>query len=686
LLSAVNARFDELETRVSDAQVAKSVAFDRELCAVDVVLERLRGERLAATDAITSAQKDATKATDAQHAEWTSRLDQADAMLLALPPRVVEPPRIDVALDEAALGALYTSIASLGDVVAPRAAQVLVRDLSDHADDDAVFHAGCTELAAYAPDQLQVAIDVGLCSSLVGALERRRTVDAAEMACKVLANVTLYAAGIQAAVAAAVPRALVLVLARHADYFSIAKHACAALSRIAKEEPGRQAVAQASGDGDDTSASSMLVCALLAHPRDSGVVRDSCNALASIAEFFRSADRSKKYPHIGMPEAIVAALRALPGEASVVLACLAALAGASSFPVINVEAVRFGAAAAIVDAMRTHAGNAAVAMQGCYAINALAFCDPGEDAVVRAGAAAAVIAAFRAHTYDADVAMSVCGAIRNMIDASASKNSLMRAGVFDVLVEALCAFPTRATIMEDCCVILAHLTDKRIARVSEDCSEETDAVIVSRILGVLELYPGNAELALNGCTVIGNIATRMADDIRCHAITVLVTTLRTHVSATNIVTQACRALKGVAGSEPHAVIHEEAISAIVAAMHAHAHDNNEEAVIEASSDALSCFVSSLAGQQAAVNAGAPAVLVMILNKCTGPSAMRLVCDMLARIMQLPAGKRAATDAGALKAVLAVLHAFPNAKLVTAATHVLEALLATDDAPATESLV
>jgi hypothetical protein len=90
----------ELEAQIAAAARAKSVALEKEAVAVDAVLERLRTERIAATEAVAS-QSDTEFA--ARHSELTARLDSVHAQLLALPTSVVEPPYVGVVIDEAAL-------------------------------------------------------------------------------------------------------------------------------------------------------------------------------------------------------------------------------------------------------------------------------------------------------------------------------------------------------------------------------------------------------------------------------------------------------------------------------------------------------------------------------------------------------------------------------------------------------
>lgn len=113
LLAAVNARCDELDARISSAVSAKVAALERELCAVDTALGRWRADRVAAAEAA-AALGDAEFA--AKHTELNTRLDSAEAQLLALPTAVVEPPLVVLTLD---LPRLLDSIANVGLLVAP---------------------------------------------------------------------------------------------------------------------------------------------------------------------------------------------------------------------------------------------------------------------------------------------------------------------------------------------------------------------------------------------------------------------------------------------------------------------------------------------------------------------------------------------------------------------------------------
>lgn len=125
LLAGVNARWDELDARVTAAESAKITALERELCTVDAALERLRAERGAAAKATVSLG-DAELVL--RHAELRARIDAADAQLLTLPTTIVEPPYVGLTLDTSAL---LAGIAVVGRVVAPRAVTAADLNLED---------------------------------------------------------------------------------------------------------------------------------------------------------------------------------------------------------------------------------------------------------------------------------------------------------------------------------------------------------------------------------------------------------------------------------------------------------------------------------------------------------------------------------------------------------------------------
>lgn len=110
-----NPHFDELEARIALAESSKRIALERELCAVDAVLEVLRDKWNAATLAV-AALSDAELLS--QHAELVARLDDADAQLLALPTGVVEPPVVGLVVDDSAL---LANTAAFGRIIAPSA-------------------------------------------------------------------------------------------------------------------------------------------------------------------------------------------------------------------------------------------------------------------------------------------------------------------------------------------------------------------------------------------------------------------------------------------------------------------------------------------------------------------------------------------------------------------------------------
>lgn len=114
LHSAVDTRCDELEARINDAESTKIATLERELSAVDAVLERLRAQRGAAAEA-------AATLNDAEllgcHAELTARLDDAEAQLLVLSSCVIEPSHVGLVVD---YSRLLARIANFGHVVAPK--------------------------------------------------------------------------------------------------------------------------------------------------------------------------------------------------------------------------------------------------------------------------------------------------------------------------------------------------------------------------------------------------------------------------------------------------------------------------------------------------------------------------------------------------------------------------------------
>ena len=119
---AVDPRLCELEGRINDAESIKVAALERELCAVDAALERLRDARAEATRAADSLGDDELLRL---HATLTDGLDASDAKLLALPTGVVEPAHVGFVADQPAL---LAGGAVIGRVVSPRA--VTAADLS----------------------------------------------------------------------------------------------------------------------------------------------------------------------------------------------------------------------------------------------------------------------------------------------------------------------------------------------------------------------------------------------------------------------------------------------------------------------------------------------------------------------------------------------------------------------------
>ena len=115
LHAAIDARCDELATKIDSTEASKAAALERELVAVDAALERWRADTFAVRGAVSSLS-DADVVL--QHAALSTRLDGMETQLQALPTAVVEPPFVGLVMD---VPALLSSIASFGHIIAPLA-------------------------------------------------------------------------------------------------------------------------------------------------------------------------------------------------------------------------------------------------------------------------------------------------------------------------------------------------------------------------------------------------------------------------------------------------------------------------------------------------------------------------------------------------------------------------------------
>lgn len=120
--AAVDARFDELELKLNAVHAAKAAALERKLVAVDAALENWRTDSANFTAAV-SALSDSELET--QRTALSSRLDDMEARLQALPTHIVEPPLVGLVADTSAL---LDSVAGFGRVLAPLC--VTAEDLS----------------------------------------------------------------------------------------------------------------------------------------------------------------------------------------------------------------------------------------------------------------------------------------------------------------------------------------------------------------------------------------------------------------------------------------------------------------------------------------------------------------------------------------------------------------------------
>ena len=113
VISAIGARFDELNARIDSADASKTASLEREFVAVDAALERWRAASGAPLDAVSALT---IQVPSTHHAALSCRLDDMKAQLQALPTAVVEPPFVALLADTPAL---LSSIADFGRVLAP---------------------------------------------------------------------------------------------------------------------------------------------------------------------------------------------------------------------------------------------------------------------------------------------------------------------------------------------------------------------------------------------------------------------------------------------------------------------------------------------------------------------------------------------------------------------------------------
>lgn len=115
LHSAVDSRCDELEARIHSAESTKIAALERDLCTVDTALELWRAEQRAAAEAAASLDN-----TDlvARQAELLSRMEAAEAQLLAISTCVLEPSCVRLAAD---VSSLLVKLDVFGCIIAPHA-------------------------------------------------------------------------------------------------------------------------------------------------------------------------------------------------------------------------------------------------------------------------------------------------------------------------------------------------------------------------------------------------------------------------------------------------------------------------------------------------------------------------------------------------------------------------------------
>jgi hypothetical protein len=609
IIAAVHARFDKLEARVADAEQTKTVALEHELFAIDAALERLRTARQAVTQAAETAKAASSVSGAAsghvETAELVTRLDEADAQLLALPTAVVEPPHIGLEMVANATGTmLLAEIAGLGRVFAPRAAATLVADMRRHPDDARVAARGCEELAR-TEDVAAAWSHAGLAvisTTVVAAMKAHVGVEAVvKRACRVLKRITEQDGenGINFGLDAGAPAAIADAFMAHCAE-DIAEQCCSALVSISSS-PAGQAASVAAG------IPLQVVAAMRAHPRHAAIALDGCRALGRMA--LVSAEGQTAAKNADAFGEVVNALCAHQNNADVVGAGCAALANMIGGAGDCTEAVFVFA-----DILRIHAAHADVLVPCCRALKQVACFSQGVRAIVgnKNRILAAMFAVMRAHA-DTQVFSSGVTVLCRVAVFPRGMDAIVALDVSSALVALLRDRVHNADFIETCATTLLLFCKQACAKHPVTITPSAASALVL----VLKTHPDNARVIQNACWVLSRAVAQSQRHqqaaVDAGVASAVIEALRAHPGDVKIAKSVVKTLSHIAdifSPGQQAVVNAGAASAVVAAMRAFAFNF---ALVDWSCVALSNMVVSAAGICAVQEAGAVDALVAALR-------------------------------------------------------------------------
>ena len=202
----------------------------------------------------------------------------------------------------------------------------------------------------------------------------------------------------------------------------------------------------------------------------------------------------------GAVPALVAALKAYPGEASVAENACRALLWIARLPAVQEACVAAGAVPALVAALKAYPGEADVAETACDALFCIAHNEVGGEACVEAGAVPALAAALKAHPSLVAVAETACGALRDIAFTPSGKKACKEVAA-PAVVAALTAHLSVASVARRACGALQAISWGNFAG-QMSC---TVSGALPALIAALEAHPGEAAVAERACETLCNI-------------------------------------------------------------------------------------------------------------------------------------------------------------------------------------
>jgi hypothetical protein len=336
---------------------------------------------------------------------------------------------------------------------------------------------------------------------------------------------------------------------------------------------------------------------------------------------------------------------------------LALLLQAAPATIVTAAGVR-----ALLAALRAHPGDADVQGAACAALSALAALDATNRTTAgAAGGVAAVGSVLTQHPADVNVAVHGFSALGNLtLDHPQNAAAALDAGAVPAALAAMRVFPKDTQVqMAGCCVLF-----RIVSEVSTLGGAHADSAAADAALAAMHVDIGDCRLQLHGCGVLMHI---FHDDKNADAawvrrggaaLTAVTAALRAHAQGVEVLTVGCMALSHLVLStkdNQRAADISSALEAVVAALRAFP---AEAGLQRHGCDALgdTCRHAGRDNQLAAAAAGALEVIISAMRMHTNDTNVQLAgcCALGTLVADVPPSQTRAGALGGVEVMVAAM--------------------------------